>query len=51
MSLETLLEALKYADLSKLKKIYVLHLSDSNSDERLIKDEIQKATGVVVEVC
>lgn len=51
MSLETLLEALKQADLSKLKKIYVLHLSDSNSDEKLIKEEIQKATGVIVEVC
>lgn len=51
MSLETLLEALKVADLSKLKKIYVLHLSDSNSDENLILEAIQKATGVEVEVC
>lgn len=51
MSLETLLEALKQVDLSKLKKIYVLHLSDSNSDEKLIKEELQKATGVSVEVC
>lgn len=51
MSLETLLEALKVADLSKLKKLYVLHLSDSNSDENLILEAIQKATGVEVEVC
>lgn len=51
MSLETLLEALKQANLSKLKKVYVLHLSDGNSDEKMILEEIQKATGVVVEVC
>ena len=36
MSLETLLEALKGANLERLKKIYVLHLSDSNSDEKMI---------------
>lgn len=51
MSLETLLEALKIADLSKTKKIYVMHLSDGNSDERYILEQIQKATGKVVEVC
>lgn len=51
MSLETLLEALKVADLSRLKKVYVLHLSDSNSDERLILESLQKVTGVEVEVC
>lgn len=51
MSLETLIEALKQANLSKLKKVYVLHLSDSNSDEKMILEAIQKATGVVVEVC
>lgn len=51
MSLETLLEALKKADFKKLKKIYILHLSDSNSDERIILEEVQKATGVIVEVC
>lgn len=51
MSLDTLLEALKIADLSKTKKIYVMHLSDSNSDEKYILEQIQKATGKVVEVC
>ena len=35
MSLETLLKALNKADFKKLKKIYILHLSDSNSDERI----------------
>lgn len=51
MSLETLLEALKEADLSRLKKIYILHLSDSNSDERLILESVERATGIEVCVC
>lgn len=51
MSLETLIKALKQADFKKLKKIYILHLSDSNSDENIILEEVQKATGVIVEVC
>lgn len=51
MSLETLLKALKQADFKKLKKIYILHLSDSNSDEKTILEEVQKAIGVIVEVC
>lgn len=48
LSLETLVEALQVADLKKLKKIYLLHLSDSNSDEELIKRTIQEITGVEV---
>nr|DAU82943.1 MAG TPA: YycJ-like MBL-fold protein [Caudoviricetes sp.] len=48
LSLETLVEALKAADLKRLKKIYLLHLSDSNSDEELIKRTIQEITGVEV---
>lgn len=51
MSLETLLNALKQANLSNLKKIYVLHLSDSNSQEKVILEAIQKQTGVIVEIC
>lgn len=51
MSLETLLNALKQANLSNLKKIYVLHLSDANSEEKSILEAIQKATGVIVEIC
>lgn len=51
MSLETLLIALKQANLSNLKKIYVLHLSDANSEEKSILEAIQKATGVIVEIC
>lgn len=51
MSLEILLDFLAKTDLKRTKKIYVMHLSDSNSDERLIKTEIQKTTGKVVEIC
>lgn len=51
MSLETLLAALKQANLSNLKKIYVLHLSDTNSEEKGILEAIQRQTGVIVEIC
>ena len=51
MSLETLLNALKQANLSNLKKIYVLHLSDANSEEKSILTAIQRQTGVIVEIC
>lgn len=51
MSLETLLKALNQANLSNLKKIYVLHLSDANSEEKVILEAIQRQTGVIVEIC
>ena len=50
MGLETVLELLKSNDLRHLKAVYVLHLSDSNSDEQLIVEEIKRATGVPVYV-
>lgn len=51
MSLETLLKALKQVNLSNLKKIYVLHLSDTNSQEKVILEAIQRQTGAIVEIC
>lgn len=51
MSLETLLQFLSKTDLKRTKKIYVMHLSDSNSDENLIKRSIQMHTGKIVEIC
>lgn len=51
MSLETVLEALEDVKMTRLKKVYVLHLSDGNSDEKLIRDSIDKKLGVPVEVC
>lgn len=51
MSLETAIEFLKACDLRVCKQIYVMHLSDSNSDAKAIKTEIQKVTGIPVEIC
>ncbi|MDY2986118.1 MAG: MBL fold metallo-hydrolase [Peptoniphilus sp.] len=51
LSLETALDFLKKCDLSKCKKIYILHLSSGNSDEKKIKEEVQKLTGLPVEIC
>ena len=42
---------LEAQDLSKVKQIYLLHLSDGNSDEKLFKREIQAITGKEVIVC
>lgn len=41
-SLENVLEFLKANDLSKLEKLYLLHLSSSNSDEYLFKEKIKE---------
>lgn len=51
LSLETLVEALKVANLSRCQQIYLMHLSDGNSDEELIKRTIQETTGLEVVVC
>jgi phosphoribosyl 1,2-cyclic phosphodiesterase len=44
-SLENFKEFLKVNDLSKLKEIWMLHLSDTNSDAELFKKEISQMTG------
>lgn len=51
MSLETAIDFLNKCGLLRLKKIYVLHLSDSNSDAEFIKKSLQEETGVSVEIC
>ncbi len=51
MSLETLTEMLKCNDLSKCRVIYLLHLSDSNSNERRMVKEVQEITGVPTYAC
>ena len=51
MSLEHFLDLLKANDLSKVRQIYLLHLSNNNSDEKRFKEEVQKLTGVEVYVC
>lgn len=49
-SLENVKEFFKANDLSKVKEIYLLHLSDGNSDADRYKREIQQLTGKVVYV-
>lgn len=49
--LSNVLDFLKANSLKETKQIYLLHLSDGNSDEKLFKELVQKATGVPTEVC
>lgn len=51
MSIDNLLTMLKQNDLSQLKRIYLLHLSDNNSREDEFKRRVQEATGCEVYVC
>lgn len=49
-SLENVKDFLRINDLSRVQEIWLLHLSDNNSNEELFKSEIQKLTGKVVYV-
>jgi len=51
MSLERVATMLKSNDLSQCRQIYLLHLSNSNSDERNMINEVQKATGIPTRAC
>lgn len=51
MSIEAAIEFLKKNDLSRLKEIRLLHLSDDNSDALKFKRTIQELVGVEVYVC
>jgi phosphoribosyl 1,2-cyclic phosphodiesterase len=50
MSLDTCIEFLKSNDLSQVNNIILIHLSDGNSDEKLFRTEVTKATGKTVTV-
>jgi len=50
-NLERVCEFLCENDLSLIKEIHLMHLSDNNSDEELFKKTIQKLTGKPVFVC
>ncbi|WDL98155.1 MBL fold metallo-hydrolase [Alicyclobacillus sp. ALC3] len=50
MSLETALEFLKANDLRGVQEVWLIHLSDSNSDEAMFKRRVQEVTGVQVRV-
>jgi phosphoribosyl 1,2-cyclic phosphodiesterase len=47
-SLENVKNFLKANDLSKIQEIWLLHMSDGNSDEARFKREIQELTGKMV---
>lgn len=50
MALETVKDMLKANDLSQLKEIWLLHLSDRNSNAEIFKKEVQEIAGVPVYV-
>ena len=50
MSIETLLGLLRANDMSRMRQIYLLHLSDSNSDAEDFKRQVQRETGAEVYV-
>lgn len=50
MSLETLIRMLRANDLTKVKEIHLLHLSNNNSDANEFKQRIQEVTGKPVYV-
>jgi phosphoribosyl 1,2-cyclic phosphodiesterase len=50
MSLETVLAFLHANDLSRVREIHLLHLSDDNSDEHAFKTAVQAATGIPAQV-
>jgi phosphoribosyl 1,2-cyclic phosphodiesterase len=51
MSLETLIETLKANDLSKLKEIYLIHISQDNANRIKIKQKVQEVTGIPTILC
>ena len=51
MSLEHLLEMLRANDMKTVRQIWLLHLSENNSEAQRMKEEVQRLTGVEVYVC
>lgn len=51
MSLDAFLDFLRANDLSKLRKIWLCHMSDDHSNAERIKAAVQRECGVEVEVC
>jgi len=50
MSLETVMGFLQANDLSAVREIHLIHLSEDNSDETLFRDTVQGATGIPVHI-
>ena len=51
MSIDTVLEMLAANDLRRLQQIYLLHLSEGNSDAAVFKERVQRLTGAEVYIC
>lgn len=51
MSLENFLDFLRANDLSRLRQIFICHMSDDHGNEKTIKESVQRLTGVEVYVC
>lgn len=51
MSIDRLLGMLPQYDYTKIKQIYLMHLSDSNSDADEFKRKVQQLTGCEVYIC
>lgn len=50
MSIETVERMIDGMDKSALQHVYLTHLSDNHSDERLFRERVQRLTGVEVDV-
>ena len=48
MSLDNLLDMLRANDMRTVRQIYLLHLSDNNSEAQRMKEAVQELTGVEV---
>lgn len=51
MSLENLKTFLRKNDLTKVKEIFLMHLSEKNSDPLHFKKSIEKLTGIITTIC
>ncbi|MCL2215433.1 MAG: MBL fold metallo-hydrolase [Defluviitaleaceae bacterium] len=51
MSLDTVLDMLRANDLSRVQQIYLLHISEGNSNAEAFKERVQRLTGAEVYVC
>lgn len=51
LSLERVITMLKSNDLSRCRQIHLLHLSDGNSNEKRMIEEVQRATGIPTYAC
>ena len=51
MSLQNCIKFIQANDMSRIKEIYLMHLSDKNSNEQKFKRAIQEITGAMVVVC